>query len=91
MGTNSRVSTDGKKDIVFSEKVKAYTIRVGYDPFPTEIMGKGGDLLRFVGQEFGTTTRVSPCKMASILKNSKQVLRPNGHILLRDYAVGDSA
>lgn len=36
--------------------VKAYTTRVGSGPFPTEITGKGGDLLRFAGQEFGTTT-----------------------------------
>ncbi|XP_047266143.1 uncharacterized methyltransferase C3H7.11 isoform X4 [Capsicum annuum] len=38
-----------------------------------------------------TLSAVSPCKMASVLKNCKQVLKPNGHILLRDYAVGDSA
>lgn len=37
-------------------QVKAYTTRVGSGPFPTEILGKGGDLLRFAGQEFGTTT-----------------------------------
>lgn len=37
-------------------QVKAYTTRVGSGPFPTEIMDKGGDLLRFAGQEFGTTT-----------------------------------
>ncbi|BAT86700.1 hypothetical protein VIGAN_04437700 [Vigna angularis var. angularis] len=36
--------------------VKAYTTRVGSGPFPTEILGSGGDLLRFAGQEFGTTT-----------------------------------
>ncbi|PKI59159.1 hypothetical protein CRG98_020424 [Punica granatum] len=36
--------------------VKAYSTRVGSGPFPTEILGKGGDLLRFAGQEFGTTT-----------------------------------
>lgn len=36
--------------------VKAYTTRVGSGPFPTEILGQGGDLLRFAGQEFGTTT-----------------------------------
>ncbi|CAL5341010.1 unnamed protein product [Camellia sinensis] len=36
--------------------VKAYTTRVGSGPFPTEILGKGGDLLRIAGQEFGTTT-----------------------------------
>lgn len=37
-------------------QVKTYTTRVGSGPFPTEILGKGGDLLRFAGQEFGTTT-----------------------------------
>ena len=36
--------------------MKAYTTRVGSGPFPTEILGQGGDLLRFAGQEFGTTT-----------------------------------
>ncbi|XP_039066579.1 adenylosuccinate synthetase 2, chloroplastic-like [Hibiscus syriacus] len=36
--------------------VKAYTTRVGSGPFPTEILGQGGDILRFAGQEFGTTT-----------------------------------
>lgn len=36
--------------------VKAYTTRVGSGPFPTEILGQDGDLLRFAGQEFGTTT-----------------------------------
>ncbi|KAH0721750.1 hypothetical protein KY290_006167 [Solanum tuberosum] len=36
--------------------VKAYTTRVGSGPFPTELMGKSGDLLRSAGQEFGTTT-----------------------------------
>lgn len=36
--------------------VKAYTTRVGSGPFPTEIIGKGGDLLRVAGMEFGTTT-----------------------------------
>jgi len=41
---------------MFFLQVKAYTTRVGSGPFPTEIMGKGGDLLRFAGQEFGTTT-----------------------------------
>lgn len=37
-------------------QVKAYTTRVGSGPFPTEILGKGGDLLRIAGMEFGTTT-----------------------------------
>ncbi|CAH1432271.1 unnamed protein product [Lactuca virosa] len=36
--------------------VKAYTTRVGSGPFPTELLGEDGDLLRQAGQEFGTTT-----------------------------------
>ncbi|KAJ8510333.1 hypothetical protein OPV22_000767 [Ensete ventricosum] len=36
--------------------VKAYTTRVGSGPFPTEILGKSGDVLRVAGMEFGTTT-----------------------------------
>ncbi|KAI8029639.1 hypothetical protein LOK49_LG01G00031 [Camellia lanceoleosa] len=41
--------------------VKAYTTRVGSGTFPTEILRKGGDLLRFAGQEFGTVTD-HPCR-----------------------------
>lgn len=36
--------------------VKAYTTRVGRGPFPTELTGKTGELLRKQGHEFGTTT-----------------------------------
>ncbi|OVA07007.1 Adenylosuccinate synthetase [Macleaya cordata] len=36
--------------------VKAYTTRVGSGPFPTEMLGKGGDRLRAAGHEYGTTT-----------------------------------
>jgi adenylosuccinate synthase len=35
---------------------KAYTTRVGEGPFPTELSGKMGELLRDRGAEFGTTT-----------------------------------
>ncbi|PON32047.1 Adenylosuccinate synthetase [Parasponia andersonii] len=56
--------------------VKAYTTRVGEGPFPTEILGQGGDLLRFAGQEFGTTTgRPRRCGWLDIvaLKYSSQI------------------
>ncbi|KAL0346257.1 UNVERIFIED_CONTAM: Adenylosuccinate synthetase, chloroplastic [Sesamum radiatum] len=36
--------------------VKSYSTRVGSGPFPTECLDKVGDLLRFEGHEFGTTT-----------------------------------
>ncbi|MDX1617895.1 MAG: adenylosuccinate synthase, partial [Balneolaceae bacterium] len=35
---------------------KAYCTRVGNGPFPTELTGKTGELLREKGQEFGATT-----------------------------------
>jgi len=35
---------------------KAYTTRVGEGPFPTELKGKEGDVLREAGSEYGTTT-----------------------------------
>ena len=36
--------------------IKAYTTRVGEGPFPTELTGEIGDLIRETGFEFGTTT-----------------------------------
>jgi adenylosuccinate synthase len=35
---------------------KAYTTRVGEGPFPTELSGPEGDLMRKVGDEYGSTT-----------------------------------
>jgi adenylosuccinate synthase len=36
--------------------LKAYTTRVGYGPFPTELTGELGDQIRERGHEFGTVT-----------------------------------
>jgi adenylosuccinate synthase len=36
--------------------VKAYTTRVGYGPFPTELANSTGDAIRERGREFGTVT-----------------------------------
>ena len=36
--------------------IKAYTTRVGYGPFPTELMDHVGDAIREKGNEFGTVT-----------------------------------
>src|ERR1700738_1564657 len=36
--------------------LKAYTTRVGYGPFPTELTGEVGDQIRGRGHEFGTVT-----------------------------------
>jgi len=36
--------------------VKAYTTRVGYGPFPTELVDDDGEKLRKIGAEYGATT-----------------------------------
>jgi adenylosuccinate synthase len=36
--------------------MKAYTTRVGYGPFPTELTGEEGEYFREIGQEYGATT-----------------------------------
>ncbi|MGV8145399.1 MAG: adenylosuccinate synthase [Alkaliphilus sp.] len=36
--------------------VKAYTTRVGFGPFPTELKDETGERIRIEGNEFGTTT-----------------------------------
>lgn len=36
--------------------VKAYTTRVGYGPFPTELLDEDGEKLRKIGVEYGATT-----------------------------------
>ena len=35
---------------------KAYTTRVGEGPFPTELFGEEGELIRKIGDEYGATT-----------------------------------
>ena len=44
-----------KIDLVFGI-VKAYTTRVGFGPFPTELLDDTGEKLRTVGAEYGATT-----------------------------------
>jgi len=55
---------------------KAYTTRVGAGPFPTELTGEMGDLIRDKGGEFGTTTgRPRRCGWfdATIVKYAQRV------------------
>jgi adenylosuccinate synthase len=56
--------------------VKAYTTRVGEGPFPTELTGEFGDVIRKKGGEFGTTTgRPRRCGWfdATIVKYAKRI------------------
>lgn len=58
--------------------VKAYTTRVGEGPFPTEMLGMDGELLRQAGHEFGATTgRPRRCGWLDIVQ-LKAAHRVNG-------------
>ena len=57
---------------------KAYTTRVGSGPFPTEITGETGDLIRRNGHEFGATTgRPRRCGWLDLVA-LKYAIRVNG-------------
>ncbi len=65
---------------------KAYTTRVGGGPFPTELKGTVGDLLRARGHEFGATTgRPRRCGWLDLfaVKFSKEVNDLDGLILTK--------
>uniref|UniRef100_M0ZRP9 Actin-binding protein ABP140 n=1 Tax=Solanum tuberosum TaxID=4113 RepID=M0ZRP9_SOLTU len=70
-----------------SEKINVFVCDAAKDDLCANVVPFTVDVVTLIF----TLSAVSPCKMASILENCKQVLKPNGHILLRDYAVGDSA
>ena len=58
--------------------VKAYTTRVGEGPFPTEIKGEHGEVIRQKGGEFGATTgRPRRCGWFDVL-GLKHAARING-------------
>ncbi|KAH0687703.1 hypothetical protein KY290_019306 [Solanum tuberosum] len=70
-----------------SEKINVFVCDAANDDLCANVVPFTVDVVTLIF----TLSAVSPCKMASVLENCKQVLKPNGHILLRDYAVGDSA
>ncbi|KAK4349833.1 hypothetical protein RND71_029146 [Anisodus tanguticus] len=70
-----------------AEKMNVFVCDAAKDDLCANVMPFTVDVVTLIF----TLSAVSPCKMASILENCKQVLKQNGYILLRDYAVGDSA
>ncbi len=65
---------------------KTYTTRVGNGPFPTELLGEQGDVLRALGHEFGATTgRPRRCGWfdATILRMAARVNGLTGLALTR--------
>uniref|UniRef100_A0A5B6ZX39 Methyltransferase type 12 domain-containing protein n=1 Tax=Davidia involucrata TaxID=16924 RepID=A0A5B6ZX39_DAVIN len=69
------------------ERINAFVCNVVNDNLCNRIMPSSIDVITLVFM----LSAVCPKKMPLILQNLKKVLKPNGHVLLRDYATGDYA
>ncbi|XP_022889610.1 uncharacterized methyltransferase C3H7.11-like isoform X1 [Olea europaea var. sylvestris] len=72
----------------FSEaQINVFLCDVANDDLTEKVLPSSVDVVTLIFM----LSAVSPNKMLSVVQNLKDVLKPNGHILFRDYAVGDSA
>ncbi|XP_044485906.1 uncharacterized methyltransferase C3H7.11-like isoform X1 [Mangifera indica] len=77
-----------KSHVVFQEdRVNAFVCNVIDDNLSDYINPSSVDVVTLIFM----LSAVSPKKMPLILENIKSVLKPNGFVLVRDYAVGDFA
>ncbi|CAI0384788.1 unnamed protein product, partial [Linum tenue] len=68
-------------------RVGAFVCDLTADDLSKEISPSSVDVVTMIF----VLSAVSPEKMPLVLQNIKKVLKPNGHVLLRDYATGDLA
>ncbi|XP_058193025.1 uncharacterized protein LOC131310166 isoform X3 [Rhododendron vialii] len=77
-----------KSNVNFNEdQVNAFLCDVVTDDLCDTMMPSSIDVVTLIFM----LSAVCPKKMHLILQNVKKVLKPDGHILLRDYAIGDYA
>ncbi|KAL1103608.1 hypothetical protein E1A91_D04G010500v1 [Gossypium mustelinum] len=69
------------------DRVNAFLCDVTVDNLLERINPSSVDVITLIFM----LSAVSPHKMPSILQNIKRVLKPDGYVLLRDYAIGDFA
>ncbi|KAL2243217.1 uncharacterized methyltransferase C3H7.11-like isoform X2 [Sesamum indicum] len=69
------------------DQINLFICDVANDELCEKILPSSVDIVTLIFM----LSAVSPKKMPFVLQNLKKVLKPNGHILVRDYAVGDSA
>ncbi|XP_058193029.1 uncharacterized protein LOC131310166 isoform X7 [Rhododendron vialii] len=89
---DSSASSNGKvvleSNVNFNEdQVNAFLCDVVTDDLCDTMMPSSIDVVTLIFM----LSAVCPKKMHLILQNVKKVLKPDGHILLRDYAIGDYA
>lgn len=69
------------------DRVHAFVCDATVDDLTAEIPTASVDIVTLIF----VLSAVSPEKMSQVLQNIRHVLKPNGHVLLRDYAIGDLA
>ncbi|KAG8380117.1 hypothetical protein BUALT_Bualt07G0160300 [Buddleja alternifolia] len=69
------------------DRINLFICDVANDDLCDKILPSSVDVVTLIFM----LSAVSPNKMPFLLQNLKKVLKPNGHILVRDYAAGDSA
>jgi len=69
------------------DRVHAFVCDVTVDDLTAEIPPASVDIVTLIF----VLSAVSPEKMSQALQTIRHVLKPNGHVLLRDYAIGDLA
>ncbi|KAL5757441.1 hypothetical protein ACOSP7_020052 [Xanthoceras sorbifolium] len=69
------------------DRINAFVFDVVDDSLSEKINPSSVDVVTLIFM----LSAVSPKKMPLILQNIKSVLKPNGYVLLRDYAIGDFA
>ncbi|PWA84940.1 methyltransferase-like protein 6 [Artemisia annua] len=77
-----------KSHKIFREdQMNVFVCNIAEDNLCDHIMPASVDIFTLVF----TLSAVSPEKMPIVLQNIGRVLKPNGYVLLRDYAIGDYA
>ncbi|KAF8388787.1 hypothetical protein HHK36_025467 [Tetracentron sinense] len=69
------------------DRVSAFVCDLTVDDLTMQIPPSSVDIITMIF----VLSAVSPEKMPLVLQNIRKVLKPNGHVLFRDYAIGDLA
>ncbi|PWA42778.1 methyltransferase-like protein 6 [Artemisia annua] len=69
------------------DQMNVFVCNIAEDDLCDHIMPASVDIVTIVF----TLSAVSPEKMPIVLQNIGRILKPNGYVLLRDYAIGDYA
>ncbi|KAI3684173.1 hypothetical protein L6452_33393 [Arctium lappa] len=69
------------------DQMNVFVCNIAEDNLCDHIMPSSVDIVTLIF----TLSAISPEKMTIVIQNLGRVLKPNGHVLFRDYAIGDYA